>query len=162
MRKGWRWKRNLLAPTAIFISISLLALPGFGQETFFDQEFFSLQTELLPSTPEVPLGEIFGLKPSIHSGEERSIAALPRNPEIGAGEKPGKWPLFTRGGFVFSLSTMRDPLLRFDISRPGMDEPGRLERDRSWTAHFFDLPSGDSLQYFGEIFQPELQLGIEF
>lgn len=162
MRKGWQWKRSLLAPAAIFISFSLSALHGFAQDTFFDRDFFSLQTDLFPSASELPLGEAFWLKSSLHPGEERNIAALPRSPEIGTGEKPEKWALFTRGGFVFSLSTMRDPLLRFDISRPGMDEPGRLERDRSWTSHFFDLPSGDSLQYFGEMFQPELQLGIEF
>ncbi len=149
-------------PAAIFISFCLSALHGFAEDAFFDRDFFSLQTDLLPTTPESPLGEAFGLKPFLHPKEERKSAALSQSPETGTGEKPEKWTLFTRGGFVFSLSTMRDPLLRFDISRPGMDEPGRLERDRSWTSHFFDLPSGDSLQYFGEIFQPELQLGIEF
>ena len=77
--------------------------------------------------------------------------------------KNDSWDLYNWGVFSLSLSTLHDRIPKRDISGPVMmEDKSRWEMVRSLTSNFLDLHSGERFQYFGEIFEPELKLGIEF
>jgi len=167
MMKGWGSLRKILLLLSIFVGLYLPAPIISAQEIFFNWEPFQPQTELAPTTTNsLPLPGNNRGKPGFLTGDILDSDSAPPTQlwkkEDGQQEKVDKWAIRNWGLFSLSLSTLRNRIPKHDISGPVTNEKSRWEMMRSLTSDFSDMPSRERFQYFGEIFEPELKLGIEF
>jgi len=165
MMKNWGSLRKILL-LSIFFCLFLPAPTISAQEIFFNWEPFQTQTELAPTFNARPLsGNNLG-KPGIPTGDilDSDSAHLTQlwKRENSEREKGDKWGTYNWSFFSLSLSTMHNRIPKHDISGPVMNEKSRWEMIQSFTSNFSDMPSRERFEYFGEIFEPELKLGIEF
>jgi hypothetical protein len=77
-------------------------------------------------------------------------------------DEDAKWSIYSWGWGSMSLSTMQNRIPKRDISGASSYEDNRWEMIKSLTTKFSDLSSREGFQYFGEMFEPELKLGIKF
>jgi hypothetical protein len=162
MKSFRTWKRLILP--LIAISIFLYA-SGFcsAQEILSNWEPFQPQAGLETTAPTPgksnlnvppirPEDRLYFDRRPLFRGEEKNYMQ----------DEDAKWSIYNWGWGSMSLSTMRTRILKRDISGKTTSEDKNLEMIRSLTTKFPDLPSREGFQYFGEMFEPELQLGIKF
>jgi hypothetical protein len=162
------WNRQILPVVVISVGLHLPAFTVSAQDIFYNGEPFKTQTKLTPTAPAAaaPVPKNDFRKPTDLLAPDRMATdfetrVLPEG-KHDKKEKEDYWATYDLGIFALYLSTLRNRILEHDISGPMMSEKSRFEVMRSLTSDFSDLSSRERFQSIGEIFEPELKLGIEF
>lgn len=161
--------RRLLLTASIFLCLTMPAITGFAQEIFFNWKPFQPQAELAPAADALlsPGSNLIKIRPFFLPRDINDLYSLPTTPQFRkeeAGERGRnvQWAIYDRGVFSLSLSTLHKRIPERNISGTATNEINRWEMMRSLTTNFLDMPSRERFQYFGDIFEPELKLKIEF
>jgi len=161
MRGWWELNRTITLLFLLFFSLHLPEKNGCAQDIFLSWEPFQTQTNLEPTVPTP--GNNWG-KPTFLPRDIKDSARLPLSQdqwEDSKQDQENTWGAISWSFFSLSLSTLSNMEPRRDISGTER-ERSRLEMIRSLTSDFSDMPSRKRFQSVGEIFEPELKLGIEF
>lgn len=155
--------RRILLPVAIFIGLHFFsALSGFAQDSLFSWKPFSTRASLMPAVPvfESNMGKQTVPSKDVMNSDFELLNLRDRE-DVGK-EPEGQWDIYDWGGVSLSLSTLRNKIIKRDISGPMMNEKNRFETIQSLASNFSELPSREGFQHIGEIFEPELKVGIKF
>jgi len=160
MRGWWELNRTITLLFLLFFSLHLPEKNGCAQDIFLSWEPFQTQTDLVPTAAS---GNNWK-KSTFLSRDITDSARLPLSQdqwEDSKQDQENTWGTYSWSFFSLSLSTLSNMEPRRDISGTAQ-ERSRLEMIRSLTSDFSDMPSRKRFHSVGEIFEPELKLGIEF
>jgi len=161
MKGWWKWLCSIPLLFAISFVLQLPEWNCFAQDVFLPGEPFHTQTDLAPTVPAL---ENNWETPTFIPSDMTDSARLPRSQdpwEDSKQDQENTWGTYSWSFFSLSLSTLSNMEPRRDISGTAQ-ERSRLEMIRSLTSDFSDMPSRKRFHSVGEIFEPELKLGIEF
>jgi len=161
-RRLWKGNWMILLLVAIFFGLSAPEGTCSAQE-ILSWEPFHAQCRLSPTVPAPGTHLKKSLFFSADNPDSRPAPLIPGKENEDQREEENTWAIHNWGFFSLSLSTLNNRIPERDIRISGTaEEKSRMEMIRSLTSGFSDMSSRKRFQSFGEIFEPELKLGIEF
>ena len=151
---------NLLLIISLFFTVN--AKRSYG--TVLEWEPFKMRSDLALSIPVVPLENKIAFMPD-GSSEIRDIEDI-RNSYLSILDTDKKsetnWNRFNFRYLTLTLSHCAAGQFDRDMARLFSDEQNKWDTIKSLPATFLHSPYGDTFESIGKIFEPQVNLGIEF